>query len=1027
MFDLKRSIPRFEVNFDISANNITGKGLNISLKGLGLLTDEELIPAHDIPFKAEVKGFIFSNKVYKIEGVGNLLYSKKSKEYESLYYNGFEFTKFIGNGEDSLLELISDIRVFQKDIGNGVENKSLADFVYYPSPNLADKAEIFNSSIIKNLSKNYEMYSYHLKSGSQSTSNFCKTSSSETKEMIMMGSNNYLGLTMHPDVIKAGCDALVKYGSGNGSGAMVGGTFSIHKELEAELADFIGKEEVVIFNSGYSTNVGVISGLLRPMDAVINDQFNHASIFDGCELSGAKRLIYSHNDMDSLERILKRAELNYNGRLIVVNAVFSSSGEISNLKEITTLAKRHNCMVMVDEAHGFGILGEKGIGASEHLGVLNKVDLFMGTMSKSLAGVGGFVGAKREIIEYLRFYAHSYLFSTNIPPSTAASILEALRIIKRDPSIRERLWYNINYFRKGLNELGFNTGNSEAAVVPLYISDNKMLFNFSKTLFKKGVFHNVFTYPAVPMGASLLRFGIMATHTEKELEKALRAIEETAKETGLFPERRVFAGDVDDDKIVIKSYNSILNIDKSEWDSIVSKDQLLNSYDYLCAVEKSNINNFRYKYFMFYKNRKLICHAPVGIFRFFLDALATKNIKRVTSRIKKIFPKFLEVTFIESGFPSELGNAMCVADSESIKDILYLFDRELMRLAKKENTKFIVIRDINSIEKREYDYLNRFGYKTFQNFPNGYMRILHNSFDDYIKDLNSRHRREIKNKLSIFESDCRIEKIYDFKSISGEIETLWKDTYNHAKDYQREILNKDYFEYLSDDLKDKSFILAAKRGDKLIGFSLYYDSGESLIFSYCGLDYEENKKYYTYFVLFYKSVEEAIKMGKKRLELGVTSYETKLRIGGMGELLFAYGKGTTPFTNWYFVPFLNMMNTIPKLHYHEVFTADYYQKFYSNEKLTAKIENKDYPVIDINEKFFIISSDKRLTVKKSDVVLIDGGGNGMIVKSKAVRVREGNSSDYEIVFKIIKYDTNNRVFLKDILKRYKINELKYSS
>ncbi|OHD14144.1 MAG: hypothetical protein A2086_00270 [Spirochaetes bacterium GWD1_27_9] len=425
------------------------------------------------------------------------------------------------------------MRKFEKDPNTVTETKSLADFVYYPSDDISDKADIFYNIMTENLTNKYEIFSYYLDSPSTSTSNFIQLKTENKKSMIMMGSNNYLGLTNHPDVIKAGCDALQKYGSGNGSGAMVGGTLSIHKRLEKELAEFVGKEEVIIFNSGYSANVGIISGLLRPQDVVINDISNHASIFDGCILSGAKRLVFSHNDISNLKRVLKRAELKYNGRLIVINGVFSSNGEIAPLKEISGLAKDYNCMLMVDEAHGLGILGEKGIGASEHCGVLNDVDIFMGTMSKSLAGVGGFAAARKEIIEYLRFYGRPYLFSTNIPPSAAASILKALQIIRDDKSIREQLWYNINFFKAGLKKLNFNIGNSESAIIPIYIPDTNLLFRFSKKLFQKGLFHNIFIFPAVPMGGSLIRFGIMATHTEQELTRALKIIEEASEEENL--------------------------------------------------------------------------------------------------------------------------------------------------------------------------------------------------------------------------------------------------------------------------------------------------------------------------------------------------------------------------------------------------------------------------------------------------------------------------------------------------------------
>jgi len=504
------------------------KGTNISQKGIGFITEEEVVPADEIPFETIVKGYIFSNKTYSIKGIGNILYSKKINDIEAYYHNGLEFTKLDFDSQDNLFDLLEDIRKFEKSVQSNIENKTLADFNYYPSEDIFEKANIFYEAFDNLILKKYEVFSYYLEESSKSTTTFIQRKTEMKKKMVMMGSNNYLGLTTNSDVIKAGKDALDKYGSGNGSGVMVGGKLLIHKELEEALSDFTGKEAVMLFSSGYSTNLGIISGIARQNDAIINDQLNHASVFDGCKLSGAKVLVYAHNDMGSLDRILKRAKLNYNGQLIVVNGIFSSNGEIAQLDKIVEISQKYNCKIMVDEAHGLGVIGKKGIGASEYLNVLDKVDILMGTLSKSLAGVGGFAAANKEIIEYLRYYGRSYLFSTTIPASVAASVLKALEILKNDKEIREKLKYNVEYFKNGLKKLNLNIGNTEGAIVPIYIPDMNVIMNVSKMLFEKGIFHNIFSYPAVPLGGSLLRFGLMATHTEKELSYVLDSIEEAS-------------------------------------------------------------------------------------------------------------------------------------------------------------------------------------------------------------------------------------------------------------------------------------------------------------------------------------------------------------------------------------------------------------------------------------------------------------------------------------------------------------------
>ena len=533
MIDIRRTIPRFEIKFKLKSKEISGKGVNISQKGIGVITENKLIFSHNIFFDAEVHGFIFSDKTYSIKGSVKLLHSTKSKKYLNSYYNGFKFVKIDDESHEKLCELLEDIRKFQKSPFNDIKKKSLADFYYYPSNDIFYKANIFYNAMNHDNEEVFEMFSYFLDSPNSTTAKLIKRNTKKVKEMIMMGSNNYLGLTTHPEVIKASIEAVKKYGTGNGAGAMVGGTFTIHKQLEEELADFIGKESVMIFNSGYSTNIGTISGIIRPQDAIIIDQMSHASIYDGCSLNNAKTLIFSHNDSKSLEKIINRVRSIYNGILIIVDGIYSTDGTIAPLNDIIKIAEKYKSRVMVDEAHGFGILGKKGIGSVEHCNVIDKTDIIMGTMSKSLAGVGGFIASSKDIIQYLRFYAHSYLFSTNIPPSVAGSILKALQLIREDSIIREKLHSNITYFKKRLLDMKLNIGDPKAAVIPIFISDHDLLLRISSKLYNKGLFHNVMVYPAVPLGGSLLRFGIMATHSENELKKACDIIEEIAVEEGL--------------------------------------------------------------------------------------------------------------------------------------------------------------------------------------------------------------------------------------------------------------------------------------------------------------------------------------------------------------------------------------------------------------------------------------------------------------------------------------------------------------
>lgn len=302
MLHTERELPRFSVAFSIASNDLVGKGVNLSQSGLGFLTEDEIIPSEGIPFSAEIRGAIFSTRTYQIKGTANLLYSIQSPAHGDLHYNGFEFTELLGESGSILQDLIQDLSRLgsasteeqKQDIVN------LANYTDFPSSDIFEKAVYFCSLAKPQLHSDYKTLSSYLDSSSASSARIALRDTTTSRDMIMMGSNNYLGLTTHPDVIQAGIRSLEKYGAGNGAGSMVGGTLTIHNQLEEELSDFIGKDAAMLFSSGYAANVGTISGLARPHDAVINDQYNHASIFDGCRLSGAKTLLYAHNDLDSL-------------------------------------------------------------------------------------------------------------------------------------------------------------------------------------------------------------------------------------------------------------------------------------------------------------------------------------------------------------------------------------------------------------------------------------------------------------------------------------------------------------------------------------------------------------------------------------------------------------------------------------------------------------------------------------------------------------------------------------------------------
>lgn len=351
------------------------------------------------------------------------------------------------------------------------------------------------------------------------------------RQVIMIGSNNYLGLTNHPRVKEAAIKAIEKFGSGCAGSRFLNGNLEIHEELETKLARFFRKEAALVFATGYQTNLGTISALLGRNDVAIIDKYDHASIIDGCRLSFGQVKKFRHNDMKDLERVLEATK--DKGKLIVVDGIFSMEGDIANLPSIVKLAKAYGARLMVDDAHAVGVLGQGGRGTAEHFALEDQVDLIMGTYSKSLAAIGGFVTGSKEVINFIKHIGRSMIFSASLPPALVASVSTALDIIEEQPQLRNRLWRNTHKMLKGYKMLSYDTGTSETPIIPIIIKDSMKVYEMCKLLFQNGVFVNAVVSPAVPPGRELLRTSYMATHTEEQLDKVLAAFEKVGKQLGL--------------------------------------------------------------------------------------------------------------------------------------------------------------------------------------------------------------------------------------------------------------------------------------------------------------------------------------------------------------------------------------------------------------------------------------------------------------------------------------------------------------
>lgn len=352
------------------------------------------------------------------------------------------------------------------------------------------------------------------------------------KPVVMLGSNNYLGLTDHPEVKEAATVALNRYGTGCAGSRLLNGTLDIHVELEEKLADFMRAEAALSFSTGYQVNLGVLSCLLGRHDMAFLDRLDHACIIDGVRLGFGKTLKYRHNDLDDLERKLQRAPAN-RGKLIVVDGIFSMEGDVSNLPGLVTLKNRYDTRLMVDDAHGIGVMGQNGRGTAEHFGVESDVDLTMGTFSKSLAAIGGFIVGEAAVIDYVRHHARSQIFSAAPPPASIAAATKALDIVEREPERRKQLWENTAYMKRELDTLGFDTGDSDSPVIPLLVGEDRMAFAMAMQLQEAGLFVNPVITPAVPAGRAMLRTSYMATHTREHLDLALDALSKVGRDLGV--------------------------------------------------------------------------------------------------------------------------------------------------------------------------------------------------------------------------------------------------------------------------------------------------------------------------------------------------------------------------------------------------------------------------------------------------------------------------------------------------------------
>jgi len=356
------------------------------------------------------------------------------------------------------------------------------------------------------------------------------------REVINLSSNNYLGLATHPRMIAAAAGAAQEFGAGSGAVRTIAGTMDIHVELEEKIAAFKHTEAALVFQSGFTANAGTVAAVLGKDDMIISDELNHASIIDGCRLSRAGIRVFPHGDIDGLRKLLDETDAVRDAGhhvLVVTDGVFSMDGDIAKLPEIVRAAKEHGAITMVDDAHASGVLGRNGRGTVDHFDLHGQVDIQVGTLSKAIGVLGGYVAGSRTLIDYLIHRGRPILFSTSHPPAVTAACMEAFDILLEEPEIIDKLWENTRFFKKGLEDLGFNTGISQTPITPVIVGEGALAMKLSDRLFEEGVFAQALAFPTVPRGKARVRTIVMATHTQEDLDIALRAFEKVGKELSI--------------------------------------------------------------------------------------------------------------------------------------------------------------------------------------------------------------------------------------------------------------------------------------------------------------------------------------------------------------------------------------------------------------------------------------------------------------------------------------------------------------
>ncbi len=518
----RRQHPRIPVDFDVFSRRTgkhIGRAINLSPDGLFIESEENFCRGTKLLLDCKI-----TDQPHPVKAYCDVRWIHANGEKHRGV--GVRFLSIYDSDKNRLKKHIEDIiRRVDSD------NLSLADYVEVSDKNIFKKAELFWEFIEDTNKKNFNKYGTPLQSATKNRVVIVDKKSGEEREVIMMGTSNYLGLQVHPRVIEAAKNALLEYGTGNGSVRLLSGTHKMHQELEEKLAEFKGFEAAVVFPTGHMANMGCISSILGRKDVAIIDKMVHASILDGCNLGLGSYRSFRHGDMDHLRQLLETISDRYEGKLIIVEGVDGIDGDIVPLPDVCDIADEFGAKILLDEAHATGVIGDHGRGTLSHFQMHGRVDIVMDSLSKALGGLGGYIASSKEISRYVYYYARTAFFSVSPPPTTLAAAAAAVNVLETEPEIVEQLWSNVKYVRENLSSMGYNNvDKSESAIMSTIIGDELLLRKMNKRIFEEGVYLEPLPYPAVARGQERLRLRIMATHTREDLDKTLEIFEKVGKE-----------------------------------------------------------------------------------------------------------------------------------------------------------------------------------------------------------------------------------------------------------------------------------------------------------------------------------------------------------------------------------------------------------------------------------------------------------------------------------------------------------------